>query len=992
MEQTYILYVESEGGKKTMRRKRAKKTKRNRTAIEDEDDGKRREDTDEEENHRSSSSSSSDDEMTDDDGDRTKSEQGRRTERLENAAFAIGDFVHKGHIEEFSSSAEFSSASTPILEIIRRFQIHQHRLPFYALRNDLPHKSRIYETLAAFSDVVTEAVEKLSSADEEISKLQRCDMLDGVEDDLSNVHFEFNFKRVPEGLKSVRVLLHKTFLGGGTVRCNAVYARGALHVVLSEGQGEHGLSDATFPEMNAHGDGYDLKEYDAEASAIFGDLIVYGDFRRDKEKAAAKTADIDEAPAAEEAHGVAVSAPPRALIGYNQTYVLHKQPPHAPASPFRNVFFRCGNFCYAGNLDMGVDRPSLGALPSIVPTLQQQQSKLNYVGTIGDLLTYGRWKDTLLTLETSAKFMMEKMTNDEDVQDALESALGSSPGDKAFFELRTESDMPGLEDVEMLATKTYMKGMVFVLIFFEGSWYAHVRSASGSRCQPLLDTDFPDLSTRGRGFSLGSSNGDTNPYFLQLYLWDGEKGVTAATMTRMDSGTRSDEDEGTATKRRVRLGARDASPKLDTAASSAAEEISRLTLADYNDYEDYTQTYVVMRAIGAEEGQSTTREVIFRYGNWNYAGSIEMGTVRLTIDDLVNVVPILQLQQSNLKYTCKKGDVPKSSRFHLPMLQMSEATQYLGDRMTASAEELDRLARADPSSYGWMVSEQKGGQEDAGSEPSTIYFQLRTDNAHVSRDVEYMSSKTVVRGVQMIVIYFGGSYYAHLTDAEGSHSLLNTRFPDVTWKARGHHFDDEGDRCRTIVSRRAGKRVDVSHFRGMSVWEGAPPTVNEELAEEVAEREERAEAKMAEEEEDTVAIDDDATSARSNATTTNESKVAEREVDTRRAKLETMTARRMPSDNSGPRERRTGGANDNATEKKKKKKVVVSADAFKVRAPHHLSALKPLGSSSSSGGGAGVGSDKLTRSRLKLQRILGSSSGPAPWEKGGRPLLLSKKK
>ena len=94
-----------------------------------------------------------------------------------------------------------------------------------------------------------------------------------------------------------------------------------------------------------------------------------------------------------------------------------------------------------------------------------------------------------------------------------------------------------------------------------------------------------------------------------------------------------------------------------------------MSLRERGDYEDYTQTYIIMRSVGATAGHSTTRDVIFRYGNWCYAGRIEMGTTRLQIEDLPNVIPILQLQQSNLKYVCKNTDVPRSSRFYMPMVR-----------------------------------------------------------------------------------------------------------------------------------------------------------------------------------------------------------------------------------------------------------------------------------------------------------------------------------
>ena len=44
--------------------------------------------------------------------------------------------------------------------------------------------------------------------------------------------------------------------------------------------------------------------------------------------------------------------------------------------------------------------------------------------------------------------------------------------------------------------------------------FACLREAGGT--QPLLDTDFPDLTSRGRGLSLGVFK---HKYFMQLYLW-----------------------------------------------------------------------------------------------------------------------------------------------------------------------------------------------------------------------------------------------------------------------------------------------------------------------------------------------------------------------------------------------------------------------------------------------------------------------------------------
>ena len=130
--------------------------------------------------------------------------------------------------------------------------------------------------------------------------------------------------------------------------------------------------------------------------------------------------------------------------------------------------------------------------------------------------------------------------------------------------------------------------------------YACLKDGSGS-AQPLLDTDFPDLSARGRAVSLGVYD---HSYFMQLYVW----------------GPDSDQNR----RRKHRSGSNDRS------ATSSQEERPKMSLRERGDYEDYTQTYIIMRSVGATAGQSTTRDVIIRYGNWCYAGRIEMGTLCLS--------------------------------------------------------------------------------------------------------------------------------------------------------------------------------------------------------------------------------------------------------------------------------------------------------------------------------------------------------------------------
>ena len=66
-------------------------------------------------------------------------------------------------------------------------------------------------------------------------------------------------------------------------------------------------------------------------------------------------------------------------------------------------------------------------------------------------------------------------------------------------------------------------GMILLVLYFESSWYACLKDGSGS-AQPLLDTDFPDLSARGRAVSLGvydhsyfDDDDETNSFLIAQY-------------------------------------------------------------------------------------------------------------------------------------------------------------------------------------------------------------------------------------------------------------------------------------------------------------------------------------------------------------------------------------------------------------------------------------------------------------------------------------------
>ena len=100
---------------------------------------------------------------------------------------------------------------------------------------------------------------------------------------------------------------------------------------------------------------------------------------------------------------------------------------------------------------------------------------------------------------------------------------------QSFFEFQMSQDKEvekAFRNVELLAAKTYTAtGVVLIAIYFQGTFYVVLGETTGE--QPLLDSRFPAVSAKGRGY-LVSSYGDgtmTWPQLRKVSIWQ-----TAAAM------------------------------------------------------------------------------------------------------------------------------------------------------------------------------------------------------------------------------------------------------------------------------------------------------------------------------------------------------------------------------------------------------------------------------------------------------------------------------
>lgn len=88
---------------------------------------------------------------------------------------------------------------------------------------------------------------------------------------------------------------------------------------------------------------------------------------------------------------------------------------------------------------------------------------------------------------------------------------------KTYFELNCAVG-EDMDTVQCVCSKTYARGLIFITIYFEGTFYVSISDGYGD--QPLLDVRFPDVSNHGEGITLMSYlDNDIEARWQKLTLW-----------------------------------------------------------------------------------------------------------------------------------------------------------------------------------------------------------------------------------------------------------------------------------------------------------------------------------------------------------------------------------------------------------------------------------------------------------------------------------------
>ena len=305
---------------------------------------------------------------------------------------------------------------------------------------------------------------------------------------------------------------------------------------------------------------------------------------------------------------------------YAQTYVVMKDEAagrgaEAKKSEGQEVLFACGNWCYRGQIQFNNLKMNLSELPILIPTLQRQQASLRYFCNSSSIPQNCPFYEPMKFMSESAHFYAKEMTSPE-VEDELVKMStmfpwmdDNSDSSQQYFELELTETPECMEQVAIIANKTYVHGLIIISVYYKGMLYYMVKDGEGD--QALLDVRFPDVTKKGQGMHLASYTVNDTPY-KKLTLWNMLGGADEISVKVKDI------------------------PKVNTMSMSTG---------------NYQQTYCILKSAweGSSPALNIHHDALFRFGSWCYAGRVQL-TPSIALADVPFVIPALRMQQSRLEY------------------------------------------------------------------------------------------------------------------------------------------------------------------------------------------------------------------------------------------------------------------------------------------------------------------------------------------------------
>lgn len=201
----------------------------------------------------------------------------------------------------------------------------------------------------------------------------------------------------------------------------------------------------------------------------------------------------------------------------------------------REVVFRYGEQVYNGHMDIGVGELSLSSVPAVLAVLQARANQLPRIGLLREVSPRSHIRPVLDELKSATSFLEQAITDSEKKLHEM-SQLGitawiDEDWARSYFELQT-AHSEDLENVDIIVCKVYIRQVQMNIIYHKCSYYVALVDAEAGGEQPLLDSTFPDVSTRSRGYQVATYSHSS---YRKLSLWQVLDGNIGAPLVRQAS-------------------------------------------------------------------------------------------------------------------------------------------------------------------------------------------------------------------------------------------------------------------------------------------------------------------------------------------------------------------------------------------------------------------------------------------------------------------------
>jgi hypothetical protein len=245
--------------------------------------------------------------------------------------------------------------------------------------------------------------------------------------------------------------------------------------------------------------------------------------------------------------------------------------------------------------------------------------------------------------------------------------------ESTYFELTIGNLPTYMKNIELIASKTYARGLILISIYYDRCIYCLVNAGEGD--QPLLDCPVLLFNTYNDAASDSYEEGNSDEKGRERKEKREERiigGWKKLTLWHIVETSKN-------------------SPKeVINKVSSIIPKIKTINISTIN----YEQTYCILKSQNNDPKgtplQSIYHDVLFRFGSWCYAGRVQL-TSSLSLSDIPYVIPALRMQQSRLDYYCDVNNFPLNSPYASALEYVKKILPLIEIHIVSSEESLKSL-------------------------------------------------------------------------------------------------------------------------------------------------------------------------------------------------------------------------------------------------------------------------------------------------------------